>query len=224
MPMSDDEVGTAAQALAQHIEAGLLPEVNPAQQQRSLRNAMAMLMAGHQLLRDHALEELSIETICERAGTTVGAFYGRFGSKDGFFLTLQRLTLIQSHERLEAIGRRQQAGEFNAETMLREVVALMVDIYRRDRGILKSSLQRTGEGTWLPIKASGDRFRKALSTVVAPSVPGSPKQAEMRVRFAYQAVVGVLVNATLNNPGPLDLDNPKLVPELVSLVTAYLWH
>jgi hypothetical protein len=44
----------------------------------------------------------------------------------------------------------------------------------------------------------------------------------MRVRFAMQMVFGMLVNAVLNNPGPLPLDDERLPGEMTRMVAAYL--
>jgi Bacterial regulatory proteins, tetR family. len=65
-------------ALRRWIAEGRLPEIVPTQQDRSLRTTLAMVEAGRSLLRDRSLEDLSVEMVCRAAGTTVGAFYGRF--------------------------------------------------------------------------------------------------------------------------------------------------
>src|SRR2546430_2392421 len=43
------------------------------------------------MLRERSLDELSIEDLCKRVGVTIGAFYGRFESKDAFFSALMSL-------------------------------------------------------------------------------------------------------------------------------------
>ena len=54
---------------------------------------MALLEAGAELLRDCAFDELSIDELCGRVGVTIGAFYGRFESKDAFFSALMSLAV-----------------------------------------------------------------------------------------------------------------------------------
>src|SRR5438093_10662312 len=76
----------ALRELADWIATGKLPELIPTRQERSLRTALALVEAGRTLLFDHSLEDLSVEMVCQHAGTTVGAFYGRFENKHAFFV------------------------------------------------------------------------------------------------------------------------------------------
>ena len=68
-----------------------LPGVLPTQQRRSQETTVALLEAAAVMLRERSLDELSIEDLCKRVGVTIGAFYGRFESKDAFFSALMSL-------------------------------------------------------------------------------------------------------------------------------------
>lgn len=70
---------------------------------RSRENTRARLLdAAAQIFAEVGLDGASVETICERAGFTRGAFYSNFDSKDALFLELmstvadQRLELIRT--------------------------------------------------------------------------------------------------------------------------------
>jgi len=70
---------------------------------RSRENTRARLLeAAAQVFAEVGLEGASVETICERAGFTRGAFYSNFESKDALFLDLtstvaaQRLGVIRA--------------------------------------------------------------------------------------------------------------------------------
>ena len=68
-----------------------LPGILPTQQRRSQETTVALLEAAAAMLRERSLDELSIEDLCKRVGVTIGAFYGRFESKDAFFSALMSL-------------------------------------------------------------------------------------------------------------------------------------
>lgn len=56
---------------------------------RSRENTRArLLQAAHEVFAEVGLDAASVETICERAGFTRGAFYSNFESKDELFLAL----------------------------------------------------------------------------------------------------------------------------------------
>jgi AcrR family transcriptional regulator len=208
--------------LGRWIDEGLLPELVPTHQGRSLRNALAMLDAGRELLHDGGLEELSVEAVCQLAGTTVGAFYGRFENKQAFFLTLQRVQTMRSQHLLSEFSLRHSGGGSTLDVLVREMVELTVRNFRVNAGVLRASLQHTQEGMWKVMKASGDRHRKAFVDAIAPLLDLPRETARMRVLFAYQALAGVLVHATLNNPGPLGLEDDALATELARLLNAYV--
>jgi AcrR family transcriptional regulator len=220
--MSRSVDNTALQDFERWIAAGMLPELSPTHQERSLRNAYAMLCAGRELLRHGGLEELSIEGVCQLAGTTTGAFYGRFSSKEAFFVTLQRLATIGSDRRFLLFAERHAAGSSSLEEAVAEVVQLSVDFFRADVGVLRASLQHTREGMWQVLKKAGDRYRLVLADTIAPMLPLPRKQARVRAMFAYQAILGVLIHAILIDPGPMHLDDESLPPELVRLAKSYL--
>jgi AcrR family transcriptional regulator len=211
------------QELGDWIEQGLLPEVVPTRQQRSLRSALAMLDAGRSLLQDRSLEDLSIEAVCQAAGTTVGAFYGRFEHKLAFFITMQRIQTMRSQAVIGDLVRRHASDSAGLDALCEEMVSITVRNFRSNQGVLRASLQHTKEGMWDLFKESGNRYRAVLEKQIAPHLGAHrPSVRRLRILFAYQALAGVLVHATLNNPGPLGLDDDQLIPELVRLVRAYL--
>jgi AcrR family transcriptional regulator len=70
-----------------------LPGILPTRQRRSQETTVALLEAAAVMLRERSLDELSIEDLCNRVGVTIGAFYGRFESKDAFFNALMSLAV-----------------------------------------------------------------------------------------------------------------------------------
>jgi AcrR family transcriptional regulator len=202
---------------------GRLPEMRPAQQSRSARTAAALIEAGRHLLREKSLEDLSIELVCDSAQTTVGAFYGRFESKQDFFVTMQRVQTMQTEQSIQAFIERHPAGASSIDALCADIVHETVNNFRTNLGVMRASLQHSREGMWQVIKESGDRYRAMLVQLLAPYLTHlKPRERERRILFAYQALAGVLVHVVLNNPGPLRLGDAAIEDELLRLVRSYL--
>lgn len=202
---------------------GCLPEMKPSRQKRSANTAAALIEAGCQLLHDRSLEDLSIEAVCASAQTTVGAFYGRFENKEHFFLTLQRVQTMRTEQSIREFVARHPPGGSSIDAICLDIVNEAVGNFRSNLGVMRASLQHSKEGMWEVIKKSGDRYRAMLVELLSPyllSVP--PAERRLRILFAYQALAGVLVQAVLNNPGPLTLEDDRIRDELFRLVKSYL--
>lgn len=183
-----------------------------------------MVDAGREIIQRGTYDDLSVEAVCHLAGATVGTFYGRFQSKENFFVTLQRLQSFRSQMKLAEVMRRHANGKADVDRLVQDMVFLMVGNFRENVGMMRASLQHTKEGMWQVMKASGDRYRVEFANAVAPLLSLPRATARMRVLFAYQALAGVLVHAVLNNPGPLDLEDDDLIPELNRLLKSYLFE
>src|SRR5579871_1680344 len=72
-----------------------LPGILPTRQRRSQETTVALLEAGAEALRSCPFDELSINDLCAKVGATIGAFYGRFESKDAFFNAMVELMVRQ---------------------------------------------------------------------------------------------------------------------------------
>lgn len=182
-----------------------------------------MLEAGRTLLLDRSLEALTIETVCRTSKTTIGAFYGRFESKEAFFVTLQRVQTLQADDMVAEFTARQSRGPMNVDRLCEDMVHLAVSNFRFYGGVLRAALQHSREGMWDVYKAQGDRYRSVLVDQLSPRLEHLPlAQRRLRILFAYQALAGTLVHIVLNDPGPLHLHDEALTAELVRMARAYL--
>ena len=211
------------QEFAAWLQQGRLPQIKTGVQQRSVRTAYALVHSGFTLLRSRAFDALSIEEICAAAGATAGAFYGRFDDKKGFFEALQTITCLRSEAALAAFVDRAASHPYSLDKLCHMIVELTVDRYRANIGIFRAALQHADEGAWAPFRRLGDSYRRALAEILSPHLAHVPKAARAtRVQFAYQVIVGTLVHATLNDPGPLHLKDDALTRELADMVLGYL--
>jgi AcrR family transcriptional regulator len=97
-----------------------------------------LLAAAAELLAERRFEEATVAELVRRAGSSVGAFYARFGSKEAL--------LHELDERLFEVGRRSWA-EFlaparwagvPASTIVEQVVGRLVARRRERRGLLRA--------------------------------------------------------------------------------------
>lgn len=197
-------------------------------QTRSQQGLARMLQAGHELIEASGnLDDLSINDIVERAGTSIGAFYRRFDNKDSFFEVLQDAAMAQGLQYVRDTVERDPAWRSDdAATLADAIIVLYVLAFRRNRGLYHASLLRASQrnANWDVVKAT---HHEAL-TLIVPRLTGALARSrrikaadaaaqaalEFDVRATLQMIVGMLVNSVLNDPGPLSLSSRRLRPWL----------
>jgi AcrR family transcriptional regulator len=193
-------------------------------QTRSQQGLVRMLQAGREMLEASGnLDDLSINDIVERAGTSIGAFYRRFDNKDSFFEVVQDAVMQEGLEHVRETVERDPAWRSNdAGTLADAVISFYVMTFRRNRGLYHASLLRASQR-----KASWDAVKSTNHEVLAIIVPrlvsalarsrgvvkvdaGTAQSLEFEVRATLQMILGMLVNSVLNDPGPLSLSSRQL--------------
>lgn len=191
------------------------------QQARSQIGLLKMLHAGRELIEECGnLADLSVADIVERSGTSTGAFYRRFESKEKFFDVVQEQVMRSSVNQVREMMMNDSEWQLgDARSIADAVVQMYVRAFRRNRGLYHASLIRGSRpGTaWDPVKEAN---REALTLVAPPLVAalvrerGVPDRqigtVEFEVHSVVQMIVGMLVNIVLNDPGPLSLNDRRL--------------
>jgi len=190
-----------------------LPGVTPSRQKRSRETTAALLQAGAEMLRTHSLAELSIEALCRQVGATVGAFYSRFESKDAYFNAL----MARDGERRvsEMAGTAQENADLG--TRCRQVVGGIIGWMRAHEGVLRAALQHDDNrpDSWSPFKALARANTERAIPLLLPAMGKGRRAAKSRaIAFGFQVVLGTLINAILNDPGPLSLHDGELKEKL----------
>ena len=204
-----------------------LPGILPTQQRRSQETTVALLEAAAVMLRERSLDELSIEDLCKRVGVTIGAFYGRFESKDAFFSALMSLA---ARKALAAV-RAAVADEDNLGTVLEEacrrVVEIAVDVVRRNVGVVRAASQYESiyPERWGTIRTTGSAMVDlAKPLLLARMGRGRVAAKERSIGFAFQMMFGTLINAVLHKPKLVSLDEPEMIDRLVLAMFLQLQH
>lgn len=98
-------MGTAQlRSLVEHLGSCMVTDVSDREpSQRRERTRQRLMDAAAQVFAEVGLDGATVETICERAGYTRGAFYSNFETKDELFLELAGRV---AREQVEAVERR----------------------------------------------------------------------------------------------------------------------
>jgi AcrR family transcriptional regulator len=198
--------------------------LQPPRRRRARETEQALLDAGRALLAQRDFSAVSVAQIASACEVSVGAFYGRFRDKQAFFESLRALVMQETGESVARYLRVKRWEEVSTEVMLEKIMRYVVVGCHANRGVIKASLKHASirPEEWLPHRESGEALVERVVALLVPRLPMPPEQAELRVRFAMQAVFGLVVNAILNDAGPLPLDDERLPGEMTRLVAGYL--
>ena len=186
--------------------------VHPVHQTRGRRTRDRLLHAGQRLIAGHSIDTLAVADIAREAGCSVGAFYQRFRDKNAFFRALIAQYLSEGREATLA-----HYDTHNGEQLIHALVAETADRFRRYAGLIRSAIRRRMDDStiWDPIRDSGHfnagRFIAWLASQLGRALADDE---ELAVRFAFQMLYGTLNNAVINQPGPLDIEDPAFVTQL----------
>ncbi|WP_271529054.1 TetR/AcrR family transcriptional regulator [Bradyrhizobium sp. CCBAU 25338] len=200
-----------------------LPGVAPSRQKRSRETTLALLRAGADMLRTRSLAELSIEALCAEVGATVGAFYSRFESKEAYFNALMALAARDGEQRLGDI--RRPSPDTSLDQLCQIIVSGIVAWMRSHEGVLRATLQHddTRPDKWTPFKALAQASTTRATPLLLPAMGKGRKAAKTRaIAFGFQVVLGTLVNAILNDPGPLSLASKEMETRLAGCLSLLL--
>lgn len=189
------------------------PGVAPSRQKRSRETTLALLQAGAEMLRGRSLAELSIEALCAKVGATVGAFYSRFDSKEAYFNALVALAARDGETLLSGLAENNALKSADLDEICRLIVSGIIRWMREHEGVLRAALQHdnTRPDRWTTFKG----LAKAAATHATPpllhAMGKGRRAAKMRsIAFGCQVVLGTLVNAILNDPGPLSIQDKEM--------------
>jgi AcrR family transcriptional regulator len=202
-----------------------LPGVTPSRQKRSRETTLALLEAGAELLRTRSLAELSIEALCGKVGATVGAFYSRFESKEAYFNTLIALAARDGERRLSEMELNGPLKDASLADRCRFIVTGLVGWIRNHEGVLRAALQHdsTRPDKWTTFKGLARATTERATPLLLPAMGKGRKAAKtLAIGFGFQVVLGTLVNAILNDPGPLSIHAKEMERRLANCLLMLL--
>jgi AcrR family transcriptional regulator len=194
-----------------------LPGVTPSRQKRSREMTLALLQAGAEMLRTRSLSELSIEALCNKVGATVGAFYSRFDSKEAYFNALIELAARDGDRGLLLMAERELFKGVDLAGLCGILVSGITAWIRNHEGVLRAALQHGGTrpDRWTPFKRRARAMTERATPLLLAAMGKGREDAKKRsIAFGFQVVFGTLVNAILNDPGPVSLRDGEMEARL----------
>jgi AcrR family transcriptional regulator len=193
------------------------PGVTPSRQKRSREMTAALLAAGADMLRTRSLAELSIEALCGKVGATVGAFYSRFESKEAYFNTLIELAARDGEHGLSVMTGNSQLRDADLAKLCGLLVSGIMDWIRNHEGVLRAALQHDDArpDKWNTFKRLARATTAGATPPLLHAMGNGRANAKTRgIAFGLQVVLGTLVNAILNDPGPLSVHDKEMEDRL----------
>lgn len=189
------------------------PGVAPSRQKRSRETTLALLQAGADMLRSRSLAELSVEALCSKVGATVGAFYSRFDSKEAYFNALVALAARDGETLLSATASNKALTSAGLDGVCRSIVRGIIGWMRDHEGVLRAALQHddTRPDRWTAFKGLAQAAVTHVTPPLLQAMGRGRRAAKTRsIAFGCQVILGTLVNAILNDPGPLSIHDEEM--------------
>jgi len=199
-------------------------------QARSRATFDRLLSAAAELLAERRFEEASVAELVRRAGSSVGAFYARFESKEALLHELDvRLFEVGRAKWREFLAPQRWEGA-SAAAILSEVVGSLVEARRERRGLLRALALyvRSRPGSEFAKRSAKlnrlltDRLTELMLT--RRSEIGHPRPA-LAIAFALEIVDSVTRDAMLfadTGLAPARLSDAELKTELLRALKLYL--
>lgn len=174
-----------------------------ARQDRSRKTRDAFIESGFAMLNKHRFNDLKVSDLAQHCGRSVGSFYKRFEDKEAFFRALQAATVARDQKIIKRRLDRERLDTLSPDAVLNELIDTLADIFTSEvRGVLRESLLRIlePEDGWAPMRESGKDIQQRIVNRLKSAYPQMTEaQAERKLRFAYQIIVGVLQNDLVND-------------------------
>ena len=107
-------------------------------QSRSKKTMDGILHAASEILEEKTFDMLTVAEVVERAGTSVGAFYGRFRDKETLLQALDENFFRSFEERSSQLWAGSRWEGESAALIIEDATRFIVETYSSSRGLLRS--------------------------------------------------------------------------------------
>ncbi len=184
------------------------------------RRTAILIETARELLAELDYEAFSIAELVRRAGCSIGAFYGRFQNKDQFLYAVIASTFgdaaRRASDRLDLVAGGGRPGNAASDHIVQTIIDEMSD--PATAGVTRAALKLSTAmpGASEPLL----NYRQIISEKAAASVRG--KDAKQRMREAVQIAFATMIDAIIQNPGPLKSGSPAMRRGLATMMANYL--
>jgi AcrR family transcriptional regulator len=199
-------------------------------QQRSRNSLDRMLSATEELLKEKEFDEITITEIVARSGTSTGAFYARFGSKEALLPALYDRLTEQVRANTEMARDDSLWGERSLVHRIRFVAARIVGDMRAGRHILRPlglyTRRNPKQVSAADRQARGGLHRVACNGLLECREEIRHPDPEAAVDFILYAMLAIGRDKILFGDAPhastVQIDDTRLEREMAAMALAYL--
>jgi len=196
-------------------------------QQRSLESMNRMLDAGEQLFYEGGSPALTLERVIERAETSTGSFYARFGDMHGFLDAMhERVLQTVSNELLPVLAK--AATEPDLESAMSKAFTGSFEVMERHRVPLYFfAVGNSHDRTW---REMGGRFTVGVSETFVQLMKSflptfTSTAAKRRIEIASRMGIAVMFQRIMLDQtefSTVNLGNKFVAHEFSNMVCTYL--
>lgn len=189
-------------------------------QERSRRTLDRIVRAARELVAERGADATSIQDIVERAESSVGSFYARFGGKDDLFDYLERGVWDEARDRWDRALEERSWNRLPLADLAAGVVQVLLDVGRHEARVRRAlQIRRAAANARSPAEEFQDDVREGLRTLLLSHVDEMAVEDPIRaVDLILRVVVGGLRELEVAG----DVPDREIVDELSRLLIAYL--
>jgi AcrR family transcriptional regulator len=202
-----------------------LDGVMPMRQARSEATFHALVQAGRKALESGSFESLKIADLALAANTSVGAFYGRFENRHAFLEVVQQVAVADMEGHFRVLFDTLDRQHADLRRFMHSIAQICVACYRDNRGLYRAVYKHSlaQPAIWQPFRQLGWTTASLIVDRLLPRLIDQGLSCdEAQIRVAAQFINGLLVNATINDPGPIHLEDPQMEAYIAHFLCSFL--
>lgn len=198
----------------------------PAKQSRSRARQARIIEAGLELLHQQKFEDITMEQLALRANCSVGTLYKRFRDKEALLRVLTAEAVRDTLQDLDTDLARALTKSDTLSAALWDIVNFLVNLFRHREMLILAIFKRQFDDPQATAALMATRMAvvdTALAKILAMRPRGmTAADFSWRFRVGMQLVIGALINAIQNRPGPLMLEDDAIIDEFAEYLIARL--
>jgi AcrR family transcriptional regulator len=204
------------------------PTLRQPTQSRSRESTEALLEIGRRLIEQRGVDDCSMNEVAAAARSSVGSLYFRFGNKERFVSEVMRRQVDATRDQISRFLAELGAKATSPTEVIEAAAGWLVLEYGKNQGLLRAQIRRALDNPqeWQPFQKIGRELVDGAIKIIEryPEVQ-QDSDWQRRVRIAMQMILGLLNNAVINRPGPLELSDSATSKELYRAAIRYLgWN
>lgn len=186
-----------------------------------------MLDAAEELLRFGGADALTVDAVIERAGTSTGSFYARFGSREGLFVALHERFLGVFATVMSGVVERARTRP-TAEQALRAFIDGLFSGVRQNRNTLAFHILLNAHNA--EMRAQGNEMTRLLTAMMSELITTHPTDAgrvdAARLDMAARAILGLCLELVIFDDDEVTgraITPRQFTNRVTAMVISHLW-